>query len=658
MSNNPSSNHVLNQSQLTPCPKIIQLLQHSVDIVSSSFSIDHVLVLELDSETSDQYSFASMGWNRQDSLRLAKQMINWALKTTSDEINILVDNIDSQGEIYTLSSTFLTQINLVFGVFITVPCREGSLLMLAGRSGTELVPGHPEAIILHSLMKILGLALVSTHAEQLIQRDLKQLIDVQDQREISIAVRPHLMCLLDDDGHVLQINNAFEQWDLGDDSSIRGKHVHRILHPDCVEANCNLLNDWNAQWLQLADTEVVACDFQDQVLEFDLYCFLIKCRQYPDRRNTEAYALLIMEDVSVQKSAELLLDNYNDKLQEMHAQPLDTSLPGYCVVRNDLPIYCNNRFAEIFDFRSDEICKQDMHQLIRCERPEATSGLNGVIHEKYWMSDEQIVKVVSRKGKSLWLLRSMTTVDCLDELTTLIKVVEVQPQKDAWQTQRASKGEFQLLSKILIKSQEEERKRISRELHDSVGQKISAIKLSVEIALQECEPMMPDSSINYLTSAIEVLSATMDDVRRISMNLRPSILDDIGLIATIGWFCREFRPLIPEVELTVHINVIESDIPELLKIVVFRILQEALNNIGKHAFASKVRVELSKEGDLLTFHVEDDGCGFVTEAISVDQGFGLGNMRQRAKHSGGILVVEPRINGGTVIHATWRCSLL
>ena len=213
---------------------------------------------------------------------------------------------------------------------------------------------------------------------------------------------------------------------------------------------------------------------------------------------------------------------------------------------------------------------------------------------------------------------------------------------------------LQLLSKRLIHTQEAERKRIAAELHDSIGQSISAVKFSVENALGELEERSPDSVSTHLHNAIDKLRGTMDEVRRISMDLRPAMLDDLGLIATINWFMRDMQSLVPEVVFSKQIDLAEDEIPVDRKIVIFRILQEALNNIGKHAHASHVEVSLAKRDDGLVVLIKDDGVGFAMESLPEAHGFGLNSMRERVNLSGGSFTLDSTPGTGTVIRVLWE----
>jgi len=150
----------------------------------------------------------------------------------------------------------------------------------------------------------------------------------------------------------------------------------------------------------------------------------------------------------------------------------------------------------------------------------------------------------------------------------------------------------------------------------------------------------------------------VEDVRRIQRNLRPSVLDDLGILATISWFCREFQTTYEWISVERQIDIQEKDVPDSLKIVIFRILQEALNNIAKHSKATLVRLSLRKVSGNIEFMVQDNGQGFdLPSTLSnnrSDRGLGLDGMRERVTLSGGNFLVESQSGSGTRIKTTWK----
>lgn len=216
---------------------------------------------------------------------------------------------------------------------------------------------------------------------------------------------------------------------------------------------------------------------------------------------------------------------------------------------------------------------------------------------------------------------------------------------------RQSESRLRLLSSQLLTAQESERKQIARDLHDGVGQTLSALKFKIEDLVHQkgrSEGIPQDQSLENLVSMIR---ESIEEVRRIQMDLRPSVLDDLGIIATIGWFTREFEKVYSFVSIRKEIQIEEKEVPAPLKIVIYRILQEALNNIAKHSRANLAIVALRKKEDYIELTIEDNGAGFDLE--NYPKGFGLGSMRERVELSGGVFTVETAIGSGTAIRASW-----
>jgi signal transduction histidine kinase len=142
----------------------------------------------------------------------------------------------------------------------------------------------------------------------------------------------------------------------------------------------------------------------------------------------------------------------------------------------------------------------------------------------------------------------------------------------------------------------------------------------------------------------------------------PSMLDDLGLLATLRWFCRHFQQLHGGVKIKLQLQIEEAEVTEQLKIVIYRILQEALNNIGKHSQADFVHVSLSKTGGELELYIQDNGRGFDLREYSAKEdfigGLGLESMRERTEMFGGSLNILSEPGKGTAVRARWPTTSL
>lgn len=220
--------------------------------------------------------------------------------------------------------------------------------------------------------------------------------------------------------------------------------------------------------------------------------------------------------------------------------------------------------------------------------------------------------------------------------------------------------EMRQLSAQLLTIQETERQRIAADLHDGIGQSLSLIKLSLETAMQQLMAGESIEAVQVLGQLTLKVKETMNELHRTTMDMRPSMLDDLGIVPTLSWFFREFESAWRGRKIEQDVHIAENDVPVPLKTTIFRILQEAVNNIVKHADADLVRVSLKRNGRLLQLAIEDNGCGFDLASVSIrdcsGHGFGLLTMRERARSSGGTFDMQSSRERGTRIFISWQLT--
>jgi PAS domain S-box-containing protein len=217
---------------------------------------------------------------------------------------------------------------------------------------------------------------------------------------------------------------------------------------------------------------------------------------------------------------------------------------------------------------------------------------------------------------------------------------------------RDSQLRLKELSRKSFEALEADRRTVSRELHDSIGGNLAAIKVALEsIAKKIFE--RPDEAAISLERTILHLAETIKECKQISATLRPEIIDDRGLLATIDWHTRQFRQHYSHIQIIQQIDVEEQDVPELLKIVVYRVIQEALNNAAMHSKGDAIYIRLKKSGNYLEAEVEDNGCGFDFNEVSNRgdrmSGYGLKSMRERVEIIGGSFSLHSLFGTGTCI---------
>ena len=212
-----------------------------------------------------------------------------------------------------------------------------------------------------------------------------------------------------------------------------------------------------------------------------------------------------------------------------------------------------------------------------------------------------------------------------------------------------------LLSQQLIQAQEKERRRISQELHDSIGQSLTAIKYSLERTAELQRQARHEDARALLLKTIVRVRDTIKEIRSIAMDLRPSVLDDLGVASALGWLCREFAETYARFDVQAEISASDTDIPDRLVTTIFRCAQELLNNVAKHSKARHVSIHLVRQPTNVTLTVCDDGIGMPEpdSSGSFGMGHGIRNLRERAQMTGGRMLVANAQPGGTRVEMNW-----
>jgi PAS domain S-box-containing protein len=216
--------------------------------------------------------------------------------------------------------------------------------------------------------------------------------------------------------------------------------------------------------------------------------------------------------------------------------------------------------------------------------------------------------------------------------------------------------ELRQIPSKLIAVQEEERRRLASELHDSIGQTLAAVKFWIEMALKFRDEGNDNDVLNHLERFVPTLQRSIEETRNIYMGLRPPMLEDMGLLAALEWLRRESMKFFPERHVEFEAVIAEEEIPENLKVNIFRIVQEALNNVAKHSKAEWVDISLVKNRNAIELVVSDDGVGMDLDQIlqtSTARSLGFTSMRERAEIFEGGFSIESTPGEGTAIRVCW-----
>ncbi|MGD9307884.1 MAG: histidine kinase [Desulfosarcina sp.] len=252
-------------------------------------------------------------------------------------------------------------------------------------------------------------------------------------------------------------------------------------------------------------------------------------------------------------------------------------------------------------------------------------------------------KEVSKRTEAL-----NTTIEALES--------EISERKRMGEALTQSQERLRTMSRRTLTVLEADRRTVSKELHDSIGASLAAIKFSLEE-----KEMKRSQNGGHLDDSLEqeiaYLLSTIKETKQISANLRPTTLDDLGLMATIKWYLRQFKRMYGTIHVDYTTDIEETDVPESMKIIIYRIIQEGLSNAEKHSEANSIRLQIKfiNEKKAIALFIEDDGQGFDVEEVLSQKdplgGYGLIAMRERCEIFGGSFIISSQVGKGTKIKA-------
>lgn len=312
--------------------------------------------------------------------------------------------------------------------------------------------------------------------------------------------------------------------------------------------------------------------------------------------------------------------------------------------------YVNDRFCEISGYSREELIGND-HRL-----------LNSGYHSKTFMKDlwETIergevwkgeVKNKAKDGTTFWV--DTTIVPFLDEHRKPVQYMAIRSDitagKKLDETLRASEKQIRNFAKHLHKLQEEERAHIAREIHDQLGQEFVGIKIGLSEIVKN--KAVPQNTVNDVKEMIGTVDNAIQSLRKIATELRPGILDSMGLLSSIEWLGKEFERK-TGIRCDMQLTATDQAVDKNISICFFRICQEALTNISKHAACDHVIISLTQTKNQLTMRITDNGIGMPDEKIRNPFSMGMLGMRERASNIGSELYVLSEKGRGTSIQLT------
>jgi PAS domain S-box-containing protein len=334
-------------------------------------------------------------------------------------------------------------------------------------------------------------------------------------------------------------------------------------------------------------------------------------------------------------------------LKEKHiSESIINSLPGVFLIREvgGKNLRWNKKFEEVSGYDANEIPDLGPYHFFEDGDKESVRQRvqNKLLIEGHSSSE---MTVVTKNGDRIPLYLTGTAIQ-LDGKPCVITIgLDISERLKAEEALRVANERLRDLSAHLQNIREDERKRIAMEIHDELGQHLTALKIDLSLLIKRCSG---DDILTRLSVMGTIIDHTIKTVRRIATDLRPSVLDDLGLMAALEWQTAEFaKRLSIESEFTCSIN--ELNIPASIVTSLFRIYQESLTNVARHADAARVEGSLYINDGRLFLRISDDGKGFDPPSLGAKAGFGLMGIRERTIMMDGECSIQSSPGHGTTI---------
>jgi signal transduction histidine kinase len=262
------------------------------------------------------------------------------------------------------------------------------------------------------------------------------------------------------------------------------------------------------------------------------------------------------------------------------------------------------------------------------------------------VSEEFAVKIMQQGADDYILKGNLTRLPAA--ITKALENKKMQREKRYAEIEMYELNEqLRNLAAHLQQVREEEKTHIAREIHDELGQMLTAIKMDIALSQKKYKEVNPEAG-SYLLRALEMVDDTVKAVRRIASELRPAILDDLGLVAALEWQCREFEKR-NNIQCLFSSSLSNIEVEKNIAIGLYRICQEALTNVARHSRATKVTANILVQANLVVLTITDNGKGFNPEKVKGKKTLGLVGMKERALMMNGKLTAESTPGQGATI---------
>jgi len=435
--------------------------------------------------------------------------------------------------------------------------------------------------------------------------------------------------MVDERQRIVAINPAAERMFRCTPSQALGQSLERFIPPGQRAAHATRVGEFAtseqlqqrmAQHRRISATRLDGSEFPVEIT--------LSRVDMADEHGVRQYFVALVLDLSEQRELRDEIEHFKQRLRSV----FELAPVAIWISDNDRIVFANRAAERLFD-HDDPIVGQGLYDLLEpgshaTVRAQVARALAGT-------RDVALVQgnIARNDGARREVEIALAALPDHGGTTVQMVVADVTRRRLELAELERSRESLRRLSTSVVEAREEERRRIARELHDELGQRLTALKMELSALPGVGAQAARQERVDGLMT---MLDDTLASVRRISADLRPMMLDDLGLNAAIEWLARDIARRMG-IEITVRLNENDAPVDDRVATAVFRMVQEALTNVVRHARATDVTVLVQQHDGELELVVEDNGIGYPEAAMQREGSFGLLGMRERATMLGGQL---------------------
>ncbi|MFN7948018.1 MAG: PAS domain S-box protein [Blastocatellia bacterium] len=356
----------------------------------------------------------------------------------------------------------------------------------------------------------------------------------------------------------------------------------------------------------------------------------------------------VAEDITDRKKAEAELR----KSEMLFRAVAETAPCSIIIYRGDEICYVNAASTEISGYSREELLRMTPWQIIHPDQQEMVRTRAHLRPQQQLPPTSEEERIVTRQGEERWIEVFATVIpDYEGRPAGLAIALDTTERRRVEAQNKDSREQLRQFAARIEGAREEERKAIAREVHDELAQSLTALRFDLWW-LDHRLASLPGEEISQCrersADMIGIVDQTIKAVQRIATSLRPSILDDLGLVAAVEWLVQDFQAR-TSISLRLNSEFDDASLDHASATALFRILQESLTNISRHAGATEATISLKEEAGHLVLEISDNGRGITADEINNTRSLGLPGMRERALLLGGDLSVTGRDQAGTTV---------